>query len=46
MAFSLELIQSGVSIFGLFNMDPALLIFAIAAILFGGLNLLEFKKFW
>ena len=46
MAFSLDLIQSGVSVFGLFNIDPALLAFGIAAILFGGLNLLEFKKFW
>ena len=46
MAISLELIQSGVSIFGLFNLDPALLIFGLAAALFGGLNLLEFKKFW
>lgn len=46
MAFSLELIQSGISLFGLINVDPALVIFGLAAILFGGLNLLEFKKFW
>ena len=40
------IIQAGVSIFGLFNMDPALFAFALAIILFGGLNLIEFKKFW
>jgi hypothetical protein len=39
------IIQSGVSIFGLFHMDPALLIFSLVAILFGGLNILEFKRF-
>ncbi len=41
-----SLVQAGVSIFGLFNMDPALLAFAITIIIFGGLNLLEYKKFW
>lgn len=41
-----QIFQSGVSMFGLFNIDPALLIFGLAGILFGGLNLLEFKKFW
>ncbi|NNC38874.1 MAG: hypothetical protein HKO02_15555 [Hyphomonadaceae bacterium] len=46
MAFTTEIIQAGVSIFGLFNMDPALLAFAMIIILFGVLNLLEFKKFW
>jgi hypothetical protein len=44
MALLSGIIQSGVSIFGLFNMDPALLAFAIAFIMFGGLNLLEYKK--
>lgn len=39
------IIQSGVSIFGLFTMDPALLVFAIAFIIFGGLNLIEYKRF-
>ncbi len=43
---TLSLIQSGVNMFGLFHLDPALLIFGLAAALFGGLNLLEFKKFW
>ena len=42
----LNFIQSSISLFGLFNIDPALLAFFLAAILFGGLNLLEFKKFW
>ncbi len=41
-----ELVFSGVRVFGLFTIDPALLAFFIAAILFGGLNLLEYKKFW
>ncbi len=39
------IIQAGVSIFGLFNMDPALLIFGLCALMFGGLNLLEYKRF-
>jgi len=38
------LIQSGISIFGFFNMDPSLLAFLLAGILFGGLNLLEYKR--
>lgn len=46
MANISNFVQSGVDIFGLFTMDPALFAFALAAILFGGLNLLEFKKFW
>jgi len=45
MALITGLMQAGVSIFGLFHLDPALLAFAMAAILFGGLNLLEFKRF-
>ena len=45
MAFSLELVQAGIDIFGLFKMDPALFAFAITGILFGGLNYLEFGKF-
>lgn len=39
------IIQVGVSIFGLFSMDPALLIFGLCALAFGGLNLLEYKRF-
>ncbi|MGJ8564886.1 MAG: hypothetical protein ACSHXY_15200 [Alphaproteobacteria bacterium] len=39
------LIQSGISVFGLFHMNPALFVFILVAILFGGLNLLEFKRF-
>ncbi len=39
------LIQSGINVFGLIHMDPALFTFLLIAILFGGLNLLEFKRF-
>lgn len=45
MAIS-SIIASGISIFGLFTMDAALFCFVIAGILFGGLNLIEYKKFW
>ena len=38
------LIQAGVSVFGLFTMDPALLAFAIVFILFGALNLIDYKR--
>lgn len=38
-------LQAGVSIFGLFHMDPALLIFGLCALLFGGLNYIEYKRF-
>ena len=41
----MALIQAGISIFGLFTMDPALFAFAFIIILFGGLNLLEYKRF-
>ncbi|WP_427451403.1 hypothetical protein [Litorimonas sp. WD9-15] len=41
----MALIQAGISIFGLFNMDPALFAFAFIALAFGGLNLLEYKRF-
>ncbi|MBL4870047.1 MAG: hypothetical protein JKX72_03730 [Robiginitomaculum sp.] len=41
-----DLIFSGVRVFGLFTMDPALFAFVLTAVLFGGLNLLEYKKFW
>lgn len=46
MAFISGLVQSSINIFGLFNMDPALFGFVLCAIAFGGLNLLEYKKFW
>jgi hypothetical protein len=39
------IIFAGISIFGLFSMDPAIFCFLLVAILFGGLNLLEFKRF-
>ncbi len=41
----LSLIQAGLSVFGLFHIDPALLAFALAAIAFGGLNIIEYKRF-
>ncbi len=41
----MTLVQSGISVFGLFNMDPALFAFSLIIIVFGGLNLLEFKRF-
>ncbi|GEM_PF-1566997 len=46
MAFASEFIQTSVNLFGLFEINPALLTFIMIAILFGGLNLLEYKKFW
>ncbi|MGB0907571.1 MAG: hypothetical protein ACPGVT_08760 [Maricaulaceae bacterium] len=39
------IIQSGISVFGLFTMDPALFSFALAFLLFGGLNFIEYKRF-
>ncbi len=45
MTFITGLTQAGVSVFGLFTMDPALFTFALFAIVFGGLNLIEFKRF-
>lgn len=41
----MALIQAGISIFGLFKMDPALFAFGFIILVFGGLNLLEFKRF-
>jgi len=39
------LIQSGgISLFG-FAVDPALFCFGLIAVVFGGLNILEFKRF-
>ncbi|WP_409433616.1 hypothetical protein ACJ3XI_03665 [Litorimonas sp. RW-G-Af-16] len=40
-----SLIQAGISVFGLFNMDPALFAFALVFLLFGILNLLDYKRF-
>lgn len=40
-----SIIQSGISIFGLFSMNPALFAFLLVTIVFGGLNILEFKRF-
>ena len=41
----MAVIQAGISIFGLFHMDPALFAFAVVFILFGGLNLLDYRRF-
>ena len=38
------LIQSGFSVFG-FAMDPALFTFGLIALIFGGLNIIEYKRF-
>jgi len=35
----------GISVFGLFSVDPALFAFILITVLFGGLNILEFKRF-
>lgn len=40
----MTLIQSGISIFGL-SVDPALFAFGLIILVFGGLNILEFKRF-
>ncbi|CAM3864705.1 hypothetical protein [Litorimonas haliclonae] len=41
----ISLIQSGISIFGLFTLNPALFAFALVFIIFGGLNFLDYKRF-
>lgn len=46
MAIISGLIQSHVNLFGLIEIDSALFAFLLCAVLFGGLNLLEYKKFW
>ena len=35
----------GLSIFGLFSMNPAMFAFLLIIAIFGGMNLLEFKRF-
>jgi len=40
----IALIQSGFSVFG-FPIDPALFTFGLIALIFGGLNILEYKRF-
>jgi len=37
--------SGGISIFGLFSMNPALFAFLLIIVVFGGLNILEFKRF-
>lgn len=41
----LSIIQSGISVFGLFTMNPAMFAFGLIILVFGGLNILEFKRF-
>ena len=40
----MTIVQAGISIFGL-PVDPALFAFILVTVLFGGLNLLEYKRF-
>lgn len=40
-----SLIQAGISVFGLFTMDPALFAFGLVFITFGALNFLDYKRF-
>ena len=42
---SLIFAGGGLSIFGLFTINPAVFGFLILILLFGGLNILEFKRF-
>jgi hypothetical protein len=39
------IIFAGINVFGLITMDPAMFTFLLIAIVFGGLNLFEFKRF-
>ena len=41
----MALIQAGISVFGLFKIDPALFAFLLVTVVFGGLNIFEFKRF-
>ncbi len=41
----LILAGGGLSIFGLFSINPAMFGFIVLILLFGGLNILEFKRF-
>ena len=36
---------AGINVFGLFSLNPALFAFLLAAIAFGALNYLDFKRF-
>jgi len=40
-----SLIQSSISVFGLFSVDPALFAFGLTFIIFAGLNYLDYKRF-
>jgi len=39
------ILSGGLSVFGLFSMNPALFAFLVIILLFGGMNLLEYKRF-
>lgn len=38
------IIFAGINLFGVVTMDPAMFTFLLIAIIFGGLNLLEYKR--
>lgn len=40
----MTLVQAGISIFGQ-SVDPALFAFVLVTVVFGGLNILEYKRF-
>lgn len=42
---SLVFAGGGMSVFGLFSLNPAIFGFLLLILLFGGLNILEFKRF-
>ncbi len=39
------ILSGGISVFGLFTLNPAIFGFLLLTALFGGLNILEFKRF-
>jgi hypothetical protein len=39
------ILSGGISIFGLFTLNPALFVFLLTIGVFGALNILEFKRF-
>ena len=43
--FVMIIVSGGISIFGLFSINPALFAFLLVTIVFGGLNIFEFKRF-
>lgn len=39
------IMSGGMSVFGLFTLNPALFAFLLFIIIFGGMNIIEFKRF-